>query len=474
MPPQLTNNVPFARTPHTILNVSQATTGGIMTKHTLRGAILIILVLLGLLLGFMPTRAQESPIELAKAKEAFGHARTLSEADGARLWGVPLYGPMLLVDPETRFVVANQQDREGHLTETEGMFVGQLPESESIANTGYRWAGVTWTMLMWPLPTNRYARGLLMMHENFHRIQEDLGLPGSNPPNSHLDSQDGRTWLRLEWRALAEALIHRGAPRRSAISDALLFRKYRHSLFPQGAEQERALELNEGLAEYTGYRLSGWPDAILADRAAIRLEQDEEGTNFVRSFAYASGPAWAILLDEVPVAWRPELDRESDLATILADALGIAVPANLEVEARGRAAVYDGAVVMAREAARVEVQRQVIARHRARFLDGPVLILPLGESLRYTFSPQGAEALGDVGTVYLASRVTDEWGVLQVTNGVLLSRDQGGRVSEARVPAPRTPDGSTLEGDGWTLALAESWKLVPAARIGDFTLVKER
>jgi hypothetical protein len=431
-------------------------------------------VLLGLLIGFMPARAQESPIELARAREAFGHARALSEADGARLWGVPLYGPMLLVDPETRFVVANQQDGAGHLAEVDGVFIGQLPEGESIANTGYRWAGVTWTMLIWPLPTNRYARGRLMMHENFHRIQEDLGLPASNPPNSHLDTEQGRTWLRLEWRALAEALIHRGAPRRRAISDALVFRMYRHSLFPQGAEQERALELNEGLAEYTGYRLSGWPGPILADRAAVRLEQDEVGTNFVRSFAYASGPAWGILLDEVPVAWRPELHRGSDLAALLADALGIPVPANLEVEARGRAAAYDGAVVMAREAARMEVQRQVIARHRARFLDGPVLILPLGESLRYTFSPQGAEALGDLGTVYPTSRVIDEWGVLHVTDGVLLSRDPGGRVSEARVPAPRTPEGSTIEGDGWTLTLTESWKLVPAARTGDFTLVKER
>ena len=419
-------------------------------------------------------QTQNSSIDFAEAREVFDQARRLSEADAGRLWGVRLYGPILLVDPETRFVVANETDKEGHLTEYQGGFVGKLPEQESIANTAHRWAGVTWTMLMWPLPANRYARGRLLMHESFHRIQNDLGLPGSNPSNSHLDSQDGRTWLRLEWRALAEALIRRGDPRRRAISDALLFRTFRHSLFPQGAEQERALELNEGLAEYTGYRLSGWPEAILSDRAAIRLEQDEGGSSFVRSFAYASGPAWGILLDEASVAWRSQINRDSDLASILADALRIVLPSNLDVEASRRALVYNGAAVMARETARAEVQRQALARHRARFLDGPVLTLPLGESVQYTFNPQGVQALGELGTVYLTSRVTDAWGILQVTGGVLLSREPGGGVSEARVPAPRAPAGPTLEGDGWTLTLTKGWRLVPAARAGDFTVAKDR
>lgn len=432
------------------------------------------LVLLALPFCVSPTKAQDSPIPPAKAREAFEQARRQSEADAARLWGRPLYGPMLLVDPETRFILANQPDREHRLTESQGIFVGTLPEQESVANTAYRWAGVTWTMLMWALPTNRYARGRLLMHESFHRIQEDLGLPRSNPPNSHLDTQEGRTWLRLEWRALAEALIRRGDRRRSAIRAALIFRAYRRSLFTQAAEQERALELNEGLAEYTGYKLCGWPEEILADRAAIRLEQDERGTNFVRSFAYASGPGWALLLDDAAVGWRKRLNRQSDLAGILAAALGIRVPADVEAEARRCATEYDGAIVMAEEVARAEVQRQAIARHRARFLDGPVLILPLGESLSYTFNPQTAEALGELGTVYLTARVTDEWGVLNVTQGVLMSRDRGGRMSEARVPAPAAPAGRTLNGDGWTLALMEGWKVVPGTRTGDFVVTREK
>lgn len=432
------------------------------------------LLLLGLACGISPASAEESPIELAKAREVFEQARVFSEADGGSLWGLPLYGPTLLVDRESRFIVANQPDGEDRLTEKEGLFVGVLPESESVANTAYRWAGKRWTMLIWPVSSNRYDRGRLLMHESFHRIQEELELPGSNPPNSHLDTEPGRTWLRLEWRALAEALIHRGERRRGAIADALLFRNVRHALFPRGAEEERALELNEGLAEYTGYKLSGWPEWILADRAAIRLEQKEGGTSFVRSFAYASGPAWAILLDEAPVAWRPSLNPKSDLAAILAKALNVEIPADAQAEAGRRAVKYDGATVMAREAARAEVQREAIARHRARFLDGPVLILPLSGSMRYTFSPQGAEALGDLGTIYPTSRVTDEWGVLQVTDGVLLSRNPEGKMSEARVPAPEACSGRIVEAVGWTLTLREGWNVVPSTREGDCTIAQER
>jgi hypothetical protein len=53
-------------------------------------------------------------------------------------------------------------------------------------------------------------------------------------------------------RALAEALSHDGDGRRAAIRDALDFRARRRALFPGAAEEEDALERNEGMAEYTG------------------------------------------------------------------------------------------------------------------------------------------------------------------------------------------------------------------------------
>jgi hypothetical protein len=412
----------------------------------------------------------ETPIALGDAQQAFHLAEKLSADDGGRLWGRPLYGPMLFVDGGTRFVVANQPDENGLLTESNGVYVGTLPEEENIANTSFRWAGVTWTMMIWPLPENRYARGRLMMHECFHRIQDELELPASNPSNSHLETEAARIWLRLEWRALVEALIRSGDARRRAIEDALLFRAHRHFLIPDGVREEYELEINEGLAEYTGLKLSGLPAAVLADRAALRIERDEPGDSFIRSFAYASGPAYGILLDESDAEWRLGLSSRSDLGALLAAATGVDIPADLAAQAERRAATYEGQAVIAAEADRAELRRLAIERHRQRFFEEPVLLLPLSNAVRYSFNPRAMEALGEMGTVYHTTRVTDEWGILEVTGGALLSRGADGMLAEARVPAPNDATGRSIKGDGWTLDLSDGWRIVTGSRPGDYTV----
>src|SRR5205085_10583441 len=139
-----------------------------------------------------------------------------------------------------------------------------------------------------------------------------------------------------EGRALGEALVRQGAAQHEAIGDALVFRAYRRSVTPGAAAEERSLELSEGLAEYTGYRLSGWPAGVLADRVAQRLEREDGGDTFTRSFAYASGPAYGVLLDESGASWRRGLTSSSDLGAMLAKRAGVTLPASLEAEARRR------------------------------------------------------------------------------------------------------------------------------------------
>lgn len=190
------------------------------------------------------------------AQRCFETARAICERDAGRLWGVSLCGPILIADRETRTVIANQADRAGHLKPRGDVFVGRLPDDVIIAATAGEWAGVHWTMLPWPLPDDEQETRHIIAHELWHRIQGQLGLPGCSPPNDHLDTRDGRTWLRLEWRALREALTRTGQQRVLAVTDALAFRAYRRSLCPGAADTERAMEMHEGLAEYTGVRLS--------------------------------------------------------------------------------------------------------------------------------------------------------------------------------------------------------------------------
>jgi hypothetical protein len=63
-------------------------------------------------------------------------------------------------------------------------------------------------------------------------------------------------------------------------------------------------------------------------------------------------------------------------------------------------------------------------------------------------------------------RISADWRVLEVQNGALLKPDW----SAVSVEAPTTL-GTPLNGDGWMLELKPFWKIVPAERKGDFTLV---
>lgn len=421
-------------------------------------------------LGLAQARAAIDP---ERAALVFGETEEAALADDGKLWGLSLVGPILLADPRTRQVAANQPDEEGRLREQQGVFAGVLPESVTIANTGTDWAGVRWTMVMWPLPEERSARTQLLLHESFHRIQPRLAHGGTGALAQHLGTEPGRTWLRLEFRALAEALAQLGERRREALGDALLFRARRRALFAEALASESALERNEGLAEYTGLRLCGLTESARAERAAARLRREEVAPSLVRSFAYATGPAYGLALDELDAGWRAKIAPGVDLAALLAQALGWRAPAELERSADERAAQHGGAEVAADERRRAEQRTRLEAELRARFVDGPVLTLAFGTSMNYSFDPNDVTPLADVGSVYGGARVVDDWGVLDAgASRALFLLAPGGALRAAQVPAPRNPTARPLTGEGWSLSLAPGWSLAADARAGDWKVVR--
>jgi hypothetical protein len=56
-----------------------------------------------------------SAINLDAARKQFQAAQEICARDGGKFWGVSLCGPILLMDPQTRTVVANRRDGEGVL-----------------------------------------------------------------------------------------------------------------------------------------------------------------------------------------------------------------------------------------------------------------------------------------------------------------------------------------------------------------------
>lgn len=421
---------------------------------------------------------QEPPLEsgerLTAAAEAFAATRIACAEDGGTLWGRDLWAPFMLVDPATRRFIANepivQADPAAGVTVTtpvevdgEMVHVGSLPPNFSVANTATDYAGRRWAMAVWPIGDTVEARRQLLCHELWHRIQDDLGVPLDTPACEHLDEEQGRLWLRMEMRALAAALrAGDDSARRLAMEDALAFREHRRSLFDGSGARERKLELAEGLAEYTGLRLSG-----RADRngwAADNLEKAEQGASFVRSFPYSLGPAYGLLLDAAAPDWRGDLDASQDLGSLLAAALRAerepgrgAVGVDQRGQRYGIEAVRERERRLAEE--RAARRRQLIAS----LVEGPVLEVPMADA-RVSFDPGAVTPLPPHGTIYSGATLTQEpsWTLEAPEADLLIAADW----KAAFVPMPQvaetSADGRTVQGAGWTLRLEPGWRIVEA------------
>lgn len=425
----------------------------------------------------LPQRSGQEPLTAQIATRLFELARERTEADNGELWGVDLWGPLLIADPSDRSVAANVRDKTRQLSRDDAVFTGTLPAGVNIFNTLAYWADDVWAMVTWPMPADDSAAAALMLHELFHRVQPQLGLPQRSPACLHLDAMSGRLYLRLELRALAEAMTTRDAAREQAMRDALLFRAMRRSLFDgEAAKQEAVLELNEGLAEYTGRVLSGAMPAKMAAAARDFIRAKEHDVSLMRSFSYATGLAYALLLDANSGGWRKLVDERSDLGSMLAQAVSFRTPENLAQAALQAAERYEMIALTAEETAREQQRQRAREQWRARLVDGPTLEVSFQSDSKFVYNQHTMSSLDGFQHVRNA-RIADTWGVLTVTDGALVIEDppkpKAIRVSGAGLTRENTRDARSVEGDGWRLDLADGWRLVPG-RKRDTWIVRKR
>jgi hypothetical protein len=410
------------------------------------------LPLLALLGGAVAADAQVQP---QLARQWFEEAIKLCERDAGRLWGVSLCGPMVIFDLATGTRATSQPEP-----------AGPPPRFPGMADGPVSWGGLTWfAMPLHMLAGDADARRQNMIHGLFHRIQPELAFTKGNEDgrNEHLDTLEGRIWMKLEWRALRRAVESSGIGRAEAIADALAFRRERHRRFPGTADDERRDEIREGLASYTGIAVWANSPADARRAAATALAGGELQQSFVGNFEAASGPGYGVLLDDLLPGWRQQLRGNSDLGDLLASATKRPPAADLAAAA----ARYDGAALRSAEEARDRAQQVRVAELRRRFVDGPVLTMPAPGS--GTSDTTGSVGIPGVGIVYFRNFTRSaRWGRLNANNGVLHSSDG----STLSVPVTEPLEGPNLKGDGWSITLNSGWVVRPT-RPGSFTIVRE-
>jgi hypothetical protein len=395
-------------------------------------------------------------VDQQRAQQFFKEVEALCDRDGGHLWGVSLCGPMVIGDMRTQTFATSQPAPDA-----------PRPVLVGLVNAPLQWGGVTWGAYVWDFLVNETPRrrNEILLHELFHGVQPQLGLTVPALASEHLDALDGRYWLRLEWRALARALSESGERRNAAVRDALAFRQARRALYPAAPENERAVEITEGVASYTATVLAASSTAEATASALDLLARAENQESFVKTFAYASGPPYGLLLDASSPGWRRALRGSDDLGKLVMNAFAVQPASDAAVSAAG----YGGAELRAAEQQREQQRQERINELRRRFVDGPVLVIPGGG--RGSSDSRGAVVIPGSGTVYFgAYRASGDWGTLEADKGVLVASDGGSR----RVSAPVRRDDVTVTGDGWTFKAAPGWIVREGARRGDYEVVRQQ
>lgn len=372
-----------------------------------------------------------------------------------KLWNKNLYGPTLLVDPGTRKIYANEADLQGSLQHSTNIYVGILPQEVNFSNTALGWNGKRWAMIMLPLPENRDDRINLLAHESFHRIQPELGFKLNNANNNHLDEKDGRISLRLEFEALKKALAASDKKEiKKHLSSALYFRKYRHQQFDKAAENENLLELNEGIAEFTGIIVSGRDDESTISYLISGMDRSLRNRTFVRSFAYQTIPSYGYLLFKQDKNWNKKIDNVTDLMSYFMKRFAISVPSTTEKKFKRLAMEYNGQVIFDEETKRDSENKRVVKEHKAKFVESPHFEIVF-EAMNYSFDPRTIIPVENFGTYYPTTRITDVWGILTVEKGALISPDW----KKISLSMPTSIDNNLVKGDGWVLELKGNYTI---------------
>jgi len=407
--------------------------------------------------SYTSEKKDKSEMEIKRISVYFNELNKALNKDNGKLWNYRLDGPIILVDKQSRKVFANIQDLKGELIRQGDIFIGTLPENINISSTAKEWNGTRWAMLAMPVPDEKEERLSAFIHESFHRIQPSIGfdsIPGYSC--DHLDKKNGRIYLKLELEALEKALnTNNPTEEKEHIMNALLFRQYRHSLFPNSKIYENPLELNEGLAEYTGVILCGRNDIELRQYFVSRFEFFYNQPTFVGAYAYFTIPVYGYFIHKQDKYWNLKIDRKTNLTDFISAFFNPSKVDNIQKAVEQISQEYPFKTIVHEEEKREKRQQYLIDKYKAIFLNDSILNIKLINK-RISFNPGNLIPLENYGTIYPNLRLVDIWGVLTVDSGALINTDR----SEIRISKPLHIKDTVILGNGWKINLNNSWKLV--------------
>lgn len=345
--------------------------------------------------------------------------KTVCDADGGALWGQHLFGPTMFVDPNTRSVVANKQNKANSFVQKGDLFCGQLPEEINIANTFMDYCGEHWTSVMWDQGRDAISTTHLLIHESWHRIQTEIGITPVSSLNQHLDETESAVLMKLELMILEDQLLGKDNNDQH-LHDALMVRKYRQAKYPDGNEKQ--FECHEGLAEYTAYKLLPIDEKYKKGAIAAAIKKGLDADGYCNSFAYLTGPAYGFILDDMMPSWKDSVRMGMTMQDLFISCIDLPERVNEENVIR-LAEKYQAAEFLRSEGNRLEAQILKDSAIKDRFTTSKWLVIP-NNGINFTFNPNEHLVKYDsIGTIYQTMRLSGNFGTIETEDGIMIASD---------------------------------------------------
>ena len=407
--------------------------------------------------------------------------KNLLNADNGKLWNGNIWNDNILVLDENEIVYTLRND----LTNTSNdslLFYKHVKEKTLLhVNTNQEFEGKKWAIVQnYDITPSDSCQ--TPIHELFHLYHsKQINIAGNIV--EYLDNYKAKIFLRSEFEALRNCIkslqTNNEIAAKQFLNDAIYFRTKREKQFKNQNHYALELETLEGLASYTGYKLSAYTD--LYRMAILELNGRENPTGLNRSFAYATGLAYGLIFDHFQIKWRTDLKHIYSFREIYNQQKTFKQSAGGKSEnIKQRNNFYE----IEREEIRRKLTNDSIRQfYKNLFIEQPVLVVHRDTSDKtyfMSFDMNSTFTLGKEGIIYsdISSSSTNPlvFGNFKTTGetqigktGILITSNFG----KLTFSKPLKIEDNIITGENYVIELNKGWTVKLLDKKGNLEIVKE-
>jgi len=388
---------------------------------------------------------QQPPCEKSMEESLKQTAEILNKQETRELWNVSLNAPIIII---------NHMENKMYFTAIENGEVQTMKEEPwnnkvPLANSVFEYDGKRYVIVIHAAFMNNSCVGRinLLAHEIFHLHQNSLGIQNVMSTNYYMDEIQGRALLQIEMKALQQALDGD----LQSLHNALYIRAYRQSLYP--GNNEDLYELNEGLAEYTGTKLS---TDDLHQYVKSRLNYNIN-SGYTNSFAYATGAAYAAILDGLYPQWRYDKDLGNGMIFLIKKSnpqYDITVDKSYLNNLLGK---YNHDKIMADEKEEI-MSFGDIASFEALLKPETSKLTIINNGINFSYNPNDRVIALNNAVLLRNITIMGEWGRIIAKSGIVRLNNW----TAFYLLPPKEITANIVKGDDYEIHLNNGWKVVDA------------